>query len=72
MMAGLRVCAAIAEWPERQGALEKIARSVGAVRLHDDPLEEALTTPSHTTHRPAGTPSMGTSAISATTDAWGC
>jgi choline dehydrogenase len=59
MMAALRVCAAIAESPEWKGALAKIARPVGAERLDDDTLEEALTTCSHTIYHPVGTCRMG-------------
>ena len=48
LMSGLRMCARIAESPTMRGVIGKIARPLGASRLDDTTLEEALNRLSHT------------------------
>ena len=65
LMAGLRMCARIAESPAMRDVIGKIARPLGASTLDDTTLEEALNTLSHTSitrSAPAG--------WAATTPAW--
>lgn len=59
MMAGLRMCARMAETAPLNGLLGAIARPVGATKLDDATLEEALTSCSHTLYHPVGTCRMG-------------
>ncbi len=59
MMAGLRVCAAIAAAPALKGVLGAVARPRDTTRLDDAALEEALATCSHTMYHPVGTCRMG-------------
>ncbi|MGH3970960.1 MAG: GMC family oxidoreductase [Mycobacterium sp.] len=59
MMAGLRICAQMAQTPPLKGLLGGIARPQGATKLDDATLEEALNTCSHTLYHPVGTCRMG-------------
>jgi choline dehydrogenase-like flavoprotein len=59
LMAGLRMCATIAQSPALQGVIGKIARPLGATSLDDDTLERALNTVSHMVYHPVGTCRMG-------------
>jgi choline dehydrogenase len=59
LMAGLRICARIAEAPSLRGVIGTIARPVGADKLDDATFEEALNTCSHTVYHPVGTCRMG-------------
>jgi choline dehydrogenase len=59
MMAGLRICARIAEAPAMKGLLGPIARPRDCTELNDDTLELALNTCSHTLYHPLGTCRMG-------------
>jgi choline dehydrogenase len=59
MMAGLRICARIAEAPAMQGLLGPIARPRDCAELNDATLERALNTCSQTLYHPLGTCRMG-------------
>ena len=59
LMAGLRSCARIAGAPALRGVIDTIARPLGADKLDDATLEEALNTLSHTVYHPVGTCRMG-------------
>jgi choline dehydrogenase len=59
MMAGLRSCARIAGAPALRGMIDIIARPLGADKLDDATLDEALNTLSHTVYHPVGTCRMG-------------
>jgi choline dehydrogenase len=59
MMAGLRITAKIAESPALRDVIGEIARPLGATKLSDETLEEALATCSHTLYHPVGTCRMG-------------
>ena len=52
LMAGLRICARIAEAPALRDVIGTIARPVGADKLDDATFEEALNTCSHTALSP--------------------
>jgi choline dehydrogenase len=60
LMAGLRICADIAESPALEGIIGKVARPLGATVLDDQTLERALNSLSHTLYHPVGTCRMGT------------
>lgn len=60
MMAGLRICARIAEAPSLKGILGPIARPRNSTELDEATLELALETCSHTLYHPLGTCRMGT------------
>jgi choline dehydrogenase len=59
MMAGLRMCADIAQAPAMKDILGKIARPLDAQDFSDKTFEEALNTVSHTLYHPVGTCRMG-------------
>jgi choline dehydrogenase len=59
MMAGLRICARMAETSPLKELLGTIARPRNATELDEATLEEALTTCSHTLYHPVGTCRMG-------------
>ena len=59
MMAGLRMCAEIAEAPALKPLLGPIARPRNVTRLDEDGLAEALNSCSHTLYHPIGTCRMG-------------
>ena len=59
MMAGLRICARIAEAPALRGLLGPIARPRDCAELNEATLERALNTCSHTLYHPLGTCRMG-------------
>ena len=59
MMAGLRMCARIAEAPALQGLLGPVARPRNCTELNEATLELALDTCSHTLYHPLGTCRMG-------------
>ena len=59
LMAGLRICATIAQSPALKDVIGKIARPLGATSLDDETLERALNTVSHTLYHPVGTCRMG-------------
>jgi choline dehydrogenase len=59
MMAGLRMCAEIAEAPALKPLLGPIARPRDARELDEDTLADALNTCSHTLYHPMGTCRMG-------------
>lgn len=59
LLEGLRICARIAESPALRNVVGNIARPVGAHRLDDATLEEALNNCSHTLYHPVGTCRMG-------------
>lgn len=60
MMAGLRMCARIAEAPALKRLLGHIARPRNCTELNEATLELALETCSHTLYHPLGTCRMGT------------
>jgi len=64
MMAGLRICARIAEAPALQGLLGPIARPRDCADLDEATLELALNTCSHTLYHPLGTCRMGSDGAS--------
>jgi choline dehydrogenase-like flavoprotein len=59
LMAGLRMCADIANSPALNGIIGKIARPLGATDLGDETLERALNSLSHTLYHPVSTCRMG-------------
>ncbi|CAM4227043.1 Alcohol dehydrogenase [acceptor] [Mycobacterium basiliense] len=59
MMAGLRMCARIAQAPALSGILGHIARPLNSTELNEATLESALVTCSHTLYHPLGTCRMG-------------
>jgi choline dehydrogenase len=59
MMAGLRICARIAQAPPLKGLLGPITRPRHVTELNDETLELALDTCSHTLYHPLGTCRMG-------------
>jgi choline dehydrogenase len=59
MMAGLRICARIAEAPALKGLLGPIARPRNCTELSEATLESALNECSHTLYHPLGTCRMG-------------
>jgi choline dehydrogenase-like flavoprotein len=59
MMAGLRICADIAQAPAMKDILGKIARPLDAQDFSDKTLKEALNTVSHTLYHPVSTCRMG-------------
>jgi len=59
LMAGLRMCATIANSRTLKAIVGKIARPMGATSLDDDTLEHALNSLSHTVYHPVGTCRMG-------------
>lgn len=59
LMAGLRMCATIAQAQALKGVIGRIARPLDATTLDDETLERALTTFSHTLYHPVGTCRMG-------------
>jgi choline dehydrogenase-like flavoprotein len=58
-MAGLRICAGLAEAPALRDVLGKIARPLRATTLDEGTLEEAINTCAHTIYHPVGTCRMG-------------
>jgi choline dehydrogenase len=59
LMAGLRICAGLAEAPALRDVLGKIARPLRATTLDEGTLEEAINTCAHTIYHPVGTCRMG-------------
>ena len=59
LMAGLRICAKIAESPAMRDVIGKIARPLGASMLDDTTLEDALNRLAHTAYHPVSTCRMG-------------
>jgi choline dehydrogenase-like flavoprotein len=59
LMAGLRMCAAIARSPALADVIGEVARPLGATTLDDETLEKALNSLSHTLYHPVGTCRMG-------------
>ncbi|CAM3088074.1 glucose-methanol-choline oxidoreductase [Mycobacterium intermedium] len=60
MLAGLRICAQIAQAPAISGLLGPIARPRNCTELNEETLELALETSSHTLYHPMSTCRMGT------------
>jgi choline dehydrogenase len=59
LMAGLRMCADIADSAAMKGIIGQVARPLGATELDDETLERALNSLSHTLYHPVGTCRMG-------------
>jgi len=59
LMAGLRMCATIAQSPALRGVIGNIARPLRATTLDEETLERALNTLSHTLYHPVATCRMG-------------
>jgi choline dehydrogenase-like flavoprotein len=59
-MAGLRMCAEIAQSPALRDTIGRIARPLDATELDDATLARALELSSHTLYHPVGTCRMGT------------
>jgi choline dehydrogenase-like flavoprotein len=59
LMAGLRMCATIAQSPALADVIGEVARPLGATNLDEETLERALNSLSHTLYHPAGTCRMG-------------
>ncbi len=59
MMAGLRICARMAEAPALKGLLGPIARPRDCTELNEETLERTLATCAHTLYHPLGTCRMG-------------
>jgi choline dehydrogenase-like flavoprotein len=59
LMAGLRACARLAKAAALRGVIGEIVRPLGAAKLDDHTLEEAINSCSHTMYHPVGTCRMG-------------
>jgi len=59
LMAGLRACARLAKAAALRGVIGEIVRPLGAAKLDDHTLEEALNTCAHSVYHPVGTCRMG-------------